>query len=519
MNKKIPAIGIVGLVLTITSVIGFLGWYAATQRINDLESQISELQRKEKHATVLRSVSAQMEDIAYQQKAISDEKREEALQQTRLANEMRERSEIERQHAIIAQNSAVVSQKKALEAYDQAESQRQIAEHQRIQAEFSKRVADTLSYIALSRSLGSLAVAQSKSGNQEIADMLCYASYIFSRRYMGDVNNPAIFEALTLCSESKKEWPEHDAPVSCISTYTKSNSWVTVSTYGEILQHEIKGNSLKSKVLFSDKKFDFRHVYTDADGANIYAISRHGYLYTKTPNGERVIPVPVLTHPFSIEAFTEGKLLIIGEDAIAEFDIKTNTITATKKLDFKAVTSGRYDYSPILFDNSGNMYIIRALNKIVTKKTPIKGHVTAFASSKNQKYEVYGMDNGTIYIIDRYQKLHRLIGHQSRISKLKTNGYQLYSSSYDGTLNLWITNSQKTEPVTLFSTNCWIMDFTFDNAKQYLWTGDQRGNLTQMLIATDIMADKVKKKLVRNFTEDEWNYYIGKNVPRENFIN
>jgi hypothetical protein len=63
------------------------------------------------------------------------------------------------------------------------------------------------------------------------------------------------------------------------------------------------------------------------------------------------------------------------------------------------------------------------------------------------------------------------------------------------------------------------MDFTFDNAKQYLWTGDQRGNLTQMLIATDIMADKVKKKLVRNFTEDEWNYYIGKNVPRENFIN
>ena len=165
------------------------------------------------------------------------------------------------------------------------------------------------------------------------------------------------------------------------------------------------------------------------------------------------------------------------------------------------------------------MYIIRALNKIVTKKTPIKGHVTAFASSKNQKYKVYGMDNGTIYIIDRYQKLHRLIGHQSRISKLKTNGYQLYSSSYDGTLNLWITNSQKTEPVTLFSTNCWIMDFTFDNAKQYLWTGDQRGNLTQMLIATDIMADKVKKKLVRNFTEDEWNYYIGKNVPRENFIN
>ena len=88
-----------------------------SQRIDNLESQISELERKEKHATVLRSVSAQMEEIAYEQKAISDEKREEAFQQTRLANEMRERSEIERQHAITAQNSALVSERKALEAY------------------------------------------------------------------------------------------------------------------------------------------------------------------------------------------------------------------------------------------------------------------------------------------------------------------------------------------------------------------------------------------------------------------
>ena len=265
MNRKVPVIGIIGLFLTVTSAIGFLGWYAASQRIDNLESQISELERKEKHATVLRSVSAQMEEIAYEQKAISDEKREEAFQQTRLANEMRERSEIERQHAITAQNSALVSERKALEAYGQAESQRQIAEHQRIQAEFSKSVADTLSYVALSRSLGSLAIAQSMSGNQEIADLLCYASYLYTMRYKADVNNPVVFQALTLCSESKKEWPEHDAPISCISTYTKSNSWVTVSTYGEILQHEMKGNSLKSKLIFKDSRFDFRHVYTDSE--------------------------------------------------------------------------------------------------------------------------------------------------------------------------------------------------------------------------------------------------------------
>jgi hypothetical protein len=33
------------------------------------------------------------------------------------------------------------------------------------------------------------------------------------------------------------------------------------------------------------------------------------------------------------------------------------------------------------------------------------------------------------------------------------------------------------------------------------------------------MADMVQKRLKRNFTQSEWNYYIGANVPYESFIN
>ena len=101
---------------------------------NQLRNDLKEKQREEKKSLVLRSVSAQMEEIAYEQKNISDEQREEALRQSRLANEMRERSEIERHNAIIAQNMALASEQKALDAYDQAEQQRRAAEHQRIQA-------------------------------------------------------------------------------------------------------------------------------------------------------------------------------------------------------------------------------------------------------------------------------------------------------------------------------------------------------------------------------------------------
>ena len=32
------------------------------------------------------------------------------------------------------------------------------------------------------------------------------------------------------------------------------------------------------------------------------------------------------------------------------------------------------------------------------------------------------------------------------------------------------------------------------------------------------MVDKVQKKLKRNFTPSEWNYFIGENVPYETFV-
>ena len=162
MNRRYLIAGGLGALLIASTAVGLVGWQAEHRRVKALESLVGELQRKEKRSAVDRSISAQMEEIAFEQMIISDEQREKALQQTRVANEMRERSEIERQNALMAERNAVASEKKALEASALAESQRQIAEHQRIQAELAKSIADTLSYVALARSLGSLSSIQAQ---------------------------------------------------------------------------------------------------------------------------------------------------------------------------------------------------------------------------------------------------------------------------------------------------------------------------------------------------------------------
>jgi hypothetical protein len=39
--------------------------------------------------------------------------------------------------------------------------------------------------------------------------------------------------------------------------------------------------------------------------------------------------------------------------------------------------------------------------------------------------------------------------------------------------------------------------------------------LSEALISVKMMADLVNKNLTREFSDEEWNYYIGKNIPKE----
>ena len=194
-------------------------------------------------------------------------------------------------------------------------------------------------------------------------------------------------------------------------------------------------------------------------------------------------------------------------------------ITAYKELDFKVISSSRYDYKPLLFDDQGRQHQVQDINKLVTTNIPVRGKVTAFASSKNTGLKAYGLRGGTIYLVRPNGKSVRLVGHRSQVSKIKINGMRIYSSSYDGNLILWAADQEKIEPITLFTTQSWIMDFNFDNKKEYIWAVDQKGNITEAFISVPKMVDKLRNKLKRNLTQDEWDYYVGRNIPYERFLN
>ena len=155
MGTQKVIIGVLGVLLLSTAAIGYYTHLADQDRISELESQIVVLRVQERRSAIDRRVSKQMEEIAYGQQTLSEERSQEAIRQSEIAKRMTILSEAERQKAIDAQGIAEQSATEAMNAYQMAERQRSEAENQRRQAEYAKLVTDTLNYISLGRNLGS----------------------------------------------------------------------------------------------------------------------------------------------------------------------------------------------------------------------------------------------------------------------------------------------------------------------------------------------------------------------------
>lgn len=476
------------------------------ERISELETELGILREREKQAEVVRGVSEQMEEIAYGQQTLSEERSEEAIRQFERAQAATLRSEAERQKALHAQALAEASAEEAQMSY-------QMAERQRLKAEHAKLVADTLNYISLGRTLGSQSYSIYQAGDTELGNMLAYASYLYTSDYGGDLYTSSVFRALTQSAGGRRNWSVHNGSITKIHFFPKSERLLTVSDYGEIYNHEMKAGKLVSKCLFSDKNYCFRDAYASSSGKS-YAISHTGHLIITSHGRTQIIYLEGVVRPFSIQAMNDGRqLLIAGERSITLLDVATDKVIRTRQLNFNIISTSPLDHKPLLFDDQNRMHLVNGIDDLKTSKQPVAGRVTAFANSKNEHLSAYGMSDGTIWLIDGKGSTYKLAGHLSQVTKMKFNGKLLYSSCYDGKLLFWKTDETQIKPITLFQSGSWLMDFTFDSKKDYIWTGDNIGTITEYLISLPLIAQRLRRNVKRNFTQEEWNYYVGKGIP------
>jgi hypothetical protein len=505
-------------------------YLSETKKTSELEQQLAELNKLERRHLIEESIYDQTKAIANDQLKISYEQAIKADSAAKVAKKKAEEALAAQKEAEQSEAEAKKQERIAKKNERKAKEQELIANEQRNVAETQRKAADTLRYLALARSLGSQS-SQIRSNDPEKADLLAYASYYFTNKYKqreSDLYNSAVFNALTEGSYTKQIWPMHTDATTAISfdrdKGTKDDRFVTVSSYGEIKRHtfdDVKNVLTKTETIFANSQYDFRDVIYKK--GTIYALSFTGHLVVKKDewNSPRIILLPDIFRPTAFCEMGDNELCIIGSQSVGIFDKNSLTLTGAKSFDFNIVCLGKdFNSLPILFDNYGRMHILKSLNEITTKKVPqgVVGQVTAYANSKSEELEAYGTKNGTIYVVKNNGKPISMTGHESRITKLKLINKKIYSSSYDGKLNLWIySNDKKIEPLMLLNTHEWMYNFDIDKNKERVWTGGKSGTITKSLIKIDLMVDKMEKEILpkrKKFNDEDWNLYIGADIER-----
>lgn len=486
-------------------------------QLDTMQNEIKDLRKRDSKSYVVERISKQMEDIAYQQKDISDQQREEAVFQMGVAEKMRARAEIEENKARTEQRKAEQYALNLEEARNMAEGQRVLAVQQQRLAEAAKNVADTLSYISLARSLASNSVMQYEIGNFDISGLLAYVSWAITSRYNGNVFYPALFDALCKNSESFQSRKIHKGGVTKVLPYkvldTYSN-YISVSKYGEICQWFYKQEKLEYKTLVSDPSYSFRDAYIDSTHV-IYALSYFGELVIKHENK----PIQLVELPFKegwmkICPFNDQTLMLISSTNLCLFDKGRAQITKQISLPQPFASVGEKEGKWLIFGAKNGAWEVSDQGDLIRHENQIGEVVSAYAWSPDLKKAVVGVEDGDIYMIDeKGNVLGKFEGHRSKITQLTFNDNYLFSSSYDCNINIWDLSASKKEPLPLMSLPSWIYTFYLAPNNTVL-LGDESGAISHIKYSPDAMAGLVRYNLKRDFTDDEWNYYIGNNIPR-----
>lgn len=494
---------IAGLVLRI---------YDIRKSDSGLKMQLEEARKREEKAVMVRSVSKQMEEIAYQQKGISDRQRKEAEVQSQENYRMKLRVEEEWKRAVKAQEEAV-------KAYRLADRQKALAEERQLQAECAKRVADTLTYLTLGRSLGSLSVTQHKAGNYEVASLLAYSSWNFVKRYHGDTFLPSVFNALSLSSGQPSVWQKHRGGITSIVVPAhgeKEAVIYTVSKYGEIMVwKKDPGGVYHAKVLFADSQYDFRAVCTDEkDG--LYALSYDGKVLKVSD--EKPVPILTIEGKGYIEMLLWGdKLLLLstaGDILYAESKKKFCDVA-----DVTCMSMAKHGHGLLAGCKNGDISLIDTAGNRKRLGNYYREAVTALCHYPERKWLAVGYSDGTLLLAGEDGNIiQRLVAHRTTISDICILKDKLYSCSYDRTLLLWNLSAERQEAITVLESSSWLQAMAFSHDGTVLFGGDGNGAFYQMSVSPDSMATLIRNKLSRNFTPEEWTHYMGSRIPFEAYI-
>lgn len=516
-------------VATIVAIIFFIfGWIkkmdADEQRIVAIDAKeraieqqkVAEMQRQE--AETQRLNAQQQTELAMQASA-------EAIRQAQLAEAAKMEAMRQAGIATEAKIEAIAAAKTAEQKQQEALAAERLAQEQRAMAYRLRMLS-----VAQSMSVKSLTVK-----DPDLKVLLAYQAFQFNTEYEGDEFDNYIYDGLYYAKKQKVEL--HDNVK--FNAYRKHNDMIRVITYskngqkiyttgsdGMVLEWEA-GTFATNTLVPANDHINYTLRLSEDEKWLVVGGDAPYILKINLESGE-FFKIRGHTGPVTDVVFLPGSDSFISL-GIADSTLRLNTGTNSnlfKKFDVRLTALALSpDGTALVGGNELGQIIVWDMNNTDNEQrfSGITSRpVYALQFNPMGNILAVGNEDGEVTMCSyrslNLQPYYVLRGQESRINKIgfSRDGKLIATASLDGTIQLWVLENNRMErmlPVAFKDHNDFVWSIAFSPNGNYLLAGTRKGILKVWPTKPELLADDVCRYLIRNMTKQEWQRYVGEDIP------
>jgi WD40 repeat protein len=499
---------ILGIAVLVT--IGFMLFEYVQKLTAERQTIIAERQKIQ--AVKGKAIADSFAVIVLQKKIISDSTADAAIKDVKDVREQK----------IIADSQKSFAERNAKEAL----RQKNLAEEQRDGTQRLRMLS-----IGKSMSLKSLQMV----GQKDLQTLLAYQAYLFNKKNNGPENDADIYAglynvSLQYGSINFRSYKAHKGEIKSIAFVPGKNEFFTSGNDGRVIKCSLEKNDQTLQVVYSGNDIiDVLAVSPDASwlacgssNSSIKMIPLKGNNTGYEMNGHKGgIKSLIFSYDgkYLYSAALDGKVLKWDIAARTSINVSTGSMEITS-IDISS--NGNY-LAGISAD--GNVVVWNPEQNSDNFRIETAGeNVKAVRFNPGNNLLAIGDADGTVELwdINLHKKLSEVKAHNGQINDIQFNTTlkQMATAGNDKKLKIFNIKdpTDLTEPpVTLTDNEGFVLVMQFSPDGQMIISGESGGenNLISRQSHVDYLVHDICNMVSRNMTQEEWNLYVGKDIPLE----
>jgi WD40 repeat protein len=361
--------------------------------------------------------------------------------------------------------------------------------------------------------------------NTELKGLLAYQAYQFNEDYGGDEYNPDIYDGLyyAIKANDGEEFNSirghTDAVRSLEVVAGQENILYSAGSDGSVIKWKFNNQMVESESIYLGDEI-IRDISVSPDGTKM-VIANDLYqvkLIHLDSNNDSII----YSHSGQITSveFIDNQMVMSSSVDNSVFIRNLKTGATETIIEEASIWDAECspDRKSILFvtnDNKAKIYNIKDKSTIELYKGEKPLYSCAYSNDGN--IIAIGDKKGTILIFELENSSHprEINAHRARITDLQfsNNDKILVSISFDGRSRFYFTDNFDKTPIVINDYSSWGLSLAFSNKGDRIYTAYIDSNIKRWGIYSKDMAGILFPKIKRNFSQKEWETYVGKDIP------